>query len=76
MLFEDLECLNLENMIFNPSFIWNNIFPPSEFIYQITANSNMLVFVDATLLSDANMRNRFVGLPKKSFISQWKGASY
>ena len=58
-------------MIFNHSFIKNNkFFAPSGFIYLITANLNMHVFADATLLSDANMRNAVVGWPKKSLISQ------
>ena len=76
-LFKDLEWLNLEYMIFNPSFIRNNkFFPPSGFIYLITANSNIHVFAAATLLSNTNMRNADVGWPKKSFFSQWKCASY
>ena len=72
MLFEDLKCLNLEYMMFNPFFIRSNkfIFPLSGFIYLITANLNMHGFADATLLSDANMRNTFVGWPKKLLISQ------
>ena len=39
-------------------------------IYLITANLNMHVFADTTLLSDANMRNAVVDWPKKLLINQ------
>ena len=58
MMFEDLERLNLEYMIFNPSVIKKNKFySTSGFIYLITANLKMHVFADATLFSNTFMRN-------------------
>ena len=66
MLFEDLERLNLEYMIFNPSFIRKNKFYSlSGFIYLISANLNMHVFADTTLFSNTFIRNAIVGWPKK-----------
>ena len=43
------------------------------YIYLIKVNLDMHVFADATLLSDANIRNTVVGLPQKSLISQSNG---
>ena len=66
MLLEDLERLNLEYMIINPSFIRKNkSYSPSGFIYLITANLNMHVFADAKLFSNTLMRNAIVVWPKK-----------
>ena len=80
MLFEDLECLNLEYMIFNPSFIGNTkFFSPNGFIYLITANLNMHVLLMlhcwVTLIWETQLlfglRNRLSANEKARLIGHW-----